>query len=404
MNFRFYYYTTIAMPYYFFAGKSDNNGKTNEWMSKIAGQGCYTFPLESEPKRFKSGTLDQLMALTEILNKQDLFIEGLVKKVLKMLEDTQQSKADSNILWGGQKYPIEQFFGKFAWEDSKFPRSKSIVELISIILEKVNQMDNQLKKSYADFTETKNMLISYQKKSEGNYLSRDLLDVLCSEAKVNPNDFIDSHYLCTAIAILNKNQVEIWKANYEKIELFEYVDKGTSKPLTCSVVVPGSSKFLDMADKEGNQLYRVVLLRKHLPQFIASAKSKHKIIVREFKYDKVKYDGDKKKKEELSVKLKSLETAIIKSCEAIYSDMLLASMHMKSLRVHVESVLRWGIPPKYFTCIIKPALGKDKILFKNLIMQFAETKDLKVYGSKEEISESEDYYPFILVQCGAISG
>ena len=41
-------------------------------------------------------------------------------------------------------------------------------------------------------------------------------------------------------------------------------------------------------------------------------------------------------------------------------------------------------------------------MLKNLITQFAETKNLKVYGSKEEIGEAKDYYLFILIPFGLI--
>ena len=89
------------------------------------------------------------------------------------------------------------------------------------------------------------------------------------------------------------------------------------------------------------------MLKKHKPQFIASAESKYKIRVRESKYDKIKYDADKKRTEELSVKLK---VAIIKFC----GDMLLGSMRMKTVGVHVISVFD-GVSTKVFCCIIYQA-------------------------------------------------
>ena len=69
------------------------------------------------------------------------------------------------------------------------------------------------------------------------------------------------------------------------------------------------------------------------------------------------------RREELLVKLKSIEPVIMKSCEDIYSDMLLASLNTESAcRVYVKI----GYFIKYFTCIIKSGLGYNKILFKNL--------------------------------------
>ena len=80
-------------------------------------------------------------------------------------------------------------------------------------------MDNQLKKSYADSTETKHAYFFISKKIKSQ-LSLATYEMQ-SETKSNYNDFMDSHYLCKAISILNKNQTELWRASYEKLKLFE---------------------------------------------------------------------------------------------------------------------------------------------------------------------------------------
>ena len=45
--------------------------------------------------------------------------------------------------------------------------------------------------------------------------------------------------------------------------------------------------------------------------------------------------------------------------------------------------------------------GKEKKTIQNLIKLFTQSKDDKgMYGTKEEIGEAEDYFPFIMIPFG----
>ena len=73
---------------------------------------------------------------------------------------------------------------------------------------------------------------------------------------------------------------------------------------------------------------------------------------------------------------------------------------MKVVRIYIDSILRFGIPPKFFTGLIKAEKGKDKQIVKGLTELFVDDNMKEFYGSKEDLGDGEDYYPFSLVYLG----
>lgn len=76
----------------------------------------------------------------------------------------------------------------------------------------------------------------------------------------------------------------------------------------------------------------------------------------------------------------------------------MALMHLKVMRTYIDGVLRFGIPPKFYIGIMKPGKGQDKKLLKALSDAFADPNMKEMYGTKEESNDTEDFWPFVLVQ------
>jgi len=88
-------------------------------------------------------------------------------------------------------------------------------------------------------------------------------------------------------------------------------------------------------------------------------------------YNVEEYEEERKRLGELTEKIKITETDLKKNCEIVYSALFESMMHLKVLRGHIESVLRWGVPPKYLLSIVKAQAGKEKKMQQNLIKLFA---------------------------------
>jgi hypothetical protein len=197
----------------------------------------------------------------------------------------------------------------------------------------------------------------------------------------------------------------LWETSYEKLENF---------------VVPRSSKWLGVQDNDGNQLWTVVLFRKNAEAFLAKARSQLKISVRTCEYNEAAFLEEKKARGKLTEEIRQDEAALQLECETVYSALFEYLIHMKVLRTHIECVLRWGIPPKYFLCALRvfflhihrcsppPERRRRSSTTSSTsspkhVPQLAHppiAQERTMYGSKEELGETEDYYPFIIIPLG----
>lgn len=85
-------------------------------------------------------------------------------------------------------------------------------------------------------------------------------------------------------------------------------------------------------------------------------------------------------------------------CVFNFTELFMALMHVKVMRIFVDGVLRFGIPPRFFMGVVRPSKGRDKQLVENMIKAFADPTMSEMYGSKDEVGDGEDFYPFVLVQ------
>lgn len=101
-------------------------------------------------------------------------------------------------------------------------------------------------------------------------MTKDVSDVIHSDPNIKAeNLFVEvhnTHFLSTIVAIVHKYVYihEFWrKINYiyrSKVELFSHAYERLVRDSEIPAVVPGSLRYLGIEDKEGNQLYRIVVL------------------------------------------------------------------------------------------------------------------------------------------------
>lgn len=72
-------------------------------------------------------------------------------------------------------------------------------------------------------------------------------------------------------------------------------------------------------------------------------------------------------------------------------------MHLKVMRVFIDGVLRFGIPPRFYIAIIRPNKGQDKKVLEVLNQTFADKNMMEMYGTKDDTNDSEDFFPFVNV-------
>lgn len=59
-------------------------------------------------------------------------------------------------------------------------------------------------------------------------------------------------------------------------------------------------------------------------------------------------------------------------------------MHLKVMKIFIDGVLRFGIPPNFYLGIIRPEKNQDAKIMKNLLTSFAEEHLKDMYGEKTD--------------------
>jgi V-type H+-transporting ATPase subunit C len=74
----------------------------------------------------------------------------------------------------------------------------------------------------------------------------------------------------------------------------------------------------------------------------------------EFEYDSEKYVQNQLNLSKFKTELTNLNMRIFNACAWNFQELFHALIHLKVMRIYVDGVLRFGIPPKFFIGILKP--------------------------------------------------
>jgi V-type H+-transporting ATPase subunit C len=98
------------------------------------------------------------------------------------------------------------------------------------------------------------------------------------------------------------------------------------------------------------------------------------------------------KMEQLQVEVDNMRSGLTRWCKTHYGEAFVAWMHIKVIRVFVESVLRYGLPVDFTAVLYKVASGKEVMLVNALDKAFGET----VKGDDD--LDEEEYHDFVLIK------
>lgn len=364
--------------------KSSDAAAFKNIQSNIIGTGTKAVgdinSVKLDKSQFKIGTLDQLVKLNDALVKVDLTLESIIRKIQKQSEEVSKD-LKLQIETSDSTLDISDYIQSFIWDDTKFPRSRSLIDIAQIISEKMQSIDTDMKKYLEEYTVLKNQYFQFKKKEDGNYLSRDLGDVIYGKIK-QQNFVLESKYLRNVIIIVNKSKLDNFDKSYES------VGEG---------VVPRSARDLGVEDKDGNHLIRVVVMENSADTFLIKCKQKIGFTAKPFEYDQESYQKELEEAKVVEGKLNKVTGKLEKRCYFSFSELYISSIHLKIMRTYIDGVLRFGIPPKFLLTVVNSKSGYEKKVLKQLTDEFADSKMRDMYGTKEEIGDSEDFFPFVYV-------
>lgn len=145
--------------------------------------------------------------------------------------------------------------------------------------------------------------------------------------------------------------------------------------------MPRSSKKLF---EDGDQvMVNVTMFQKVVDTFKIKCRDR-KYMVRDFQYDENTISKDNEQLKTLEQNKKDKFGPLVRWLKINFSESFMAWIHIKALRVFVETVLRYGLPVNFQAMIIKPQKKNAKKLreiFDNMYSHLSASSDL----SKKEV-------------------
>ncbi|XP_075304743.1 V-type proton ATPase subunit C 1-A [Odontesthes bonariensis] len=293
----------------------------------------------------KVGILDSLLSVSDDLSKLDTLTESVIKTTCQCMKEVMEPSSDKvleNALANG--VDLMSYVTKFQWDKAKYPTALPLSNLADLINKEVLLVETELKSRAAAYNRVKANLQSLEHKLEGNMQTRSLNGI------IRKQDLVVSEYLTTLLVVVSRGSYLLWEKSYESFSAF---------------VVPRSSRKL-LEDGEGG-LFSVTLFKRAVCEFKTKAQES-KFIVREYSFDL----EEKKQQEltQLSTHKKEQYGIFVRWLKVNFSQVFIAWIHLKALRVFVESVLRYGLPVNYQALLLQTDKKRSKKLKDELSSLF----------------------------------
>lgn len=362
--------------------------------------------------------------MSDDLVKTDTVVEGIVRKIEKTSAELFEKRVPDLTVGG---VPSQRYIQQFAWDSAKYPNRRPLKELVSLIAGGAAGIEEELKQLSQSFADKQQALSDAKRKKGGNLMQADLNDVL-NEDIMRKVNVVDSEYLKTVFVAIPKSQKENFESTIDQLaadlvgyggpdwtrdpsKLGEPISFGSQvdrHQKRGSPVVPGSAQVVH-AD-EDTMLYAVTILKSQyeagyyegdnfqpgtkidFEEEFAKACREKRYVLREFKWDSSAASKSAMALEQLQVEVDGMKSALMRWCKTHYGDAFVAWMHIKVIRVFVESVLRYGLPVDFTAVLYKVHPGKDIQLTQALDKSLGNVVD-------EDIEDDGDeYHDFVLLK------
>lgn len=163
-----------------------------------------------------------------------------------------------------------------------------------------------------------------------------------------------------------------------------------------AVIVPGAVKAVNVTDKDGNGVYRIVAYQDQAEDVVKACR-KQSISARIFNFNQEQWQEDKKTYGILQETYQNKTNTLHKLASDQFQEMFSALMHLKVIRAYIDGVLRFGIEPKFMIGVVLPKRGTEKKILLEMTDCLAQEDLKEMYGEKIDASEADDYWPFVCI-------
>ncbi|CCW61232.1 unnamed protein product [Phytomonas sp. EM1] len=345
-------------------------------------------PLEQTFRYFsipmlKIGTLDSLMEASDKLTKLDAQMETSVKRLVGLMEEI--SGKPRNIVTTfrinqTQEMSPSGYLKNFMWSTQQFDPQDSILLLIDK-LDKINQSaEERVRVKLTEYNDLRNKILVANKKLDGNLSIRPIHE-LVDRSRSDSQSIVDTDLLVTVFVAVPVSQQKEWLHEYWRMN--EYV-------------CPQSNHVI--AEDKEYVLNSVVVFRKVADDF-KSACRKKRYVVREIAKDNDFSPAELKDTQQLEERKRKTLYALLWQQ---YCVCFVAWIHLKAMRVFVESVLRYGLPSLFVSFVLDASSDKEVEVRKRIIQLYAEFSSPLEIDSVLNVGALQQEYPYVSLKVSNI--
>jgi V-type H+-transporting ATPase subunit C len=359
-------------------------------VSNSFGSTCKKFDFPN----LKVGTLDTLMLLSDELDKYDKHADIAIRRIVRSWTNDvsgdgsvgeEETTVDQlKVDMGGGDVDAFQGLQSFHWQEERFPHKTNLPELAATIHRQICELDDEVKENLGKFAQLRNAINALKRKSGGNLLVKDLngiVDQKCYVQKVNESGQVIgdiSEKIVPVFVVVPKQRKDDFDATYES---------------KSREVVPRSWK--QITEDDSYILGRVLHLDCPSLQSYKQALNDSKFTVREFNYDSQAVEDNKAERDSLIEKEKKAKDHAKSTLQMAFSEVFLCHLHLKAVRVFVESVLWYGIPVNFQSMVIQVNERKESGLSQALDKGFADAKGSTAASDSNAEGKEDDDHPFV---------
>lgn len=330
-------------------------------------------------------SLDAMLRTSDDIAKYQHEIEGFLKIMEKRAADL--GITDLNVIIRNKPYKIKECLVQFSWDEQKYPKSGKTIDSV---LDKINDKFNNTKNNYKTKLDDYNLEIEKLKQKQKSeldariFMKKDYREIISKKKLID--ELPQTDFLTSLLVFVSISNVDLFKEKYQT--------------LLADTVLPGSGLQLCSGEDDKVRMFRVVLMRHRLEEYQSELRRIIKANSKEFDPEEIKIlPMLLQEQNTIEANIEEKRTNLSQSILSYYSEVYNAIIHLMYLRVYVEATLKY---PKneYHSLLVIPEEGKEQKIVNSILKKESSTENKGWYGTKEEIKDSEDFFPFVLVKLG----
>ena len=365
---------------------TDNSGKRQ--IQNALPSSIKIYDVEIEMGRFKLGSLDAMLQGLDRITKLETQTENFLKRLEKIYSELEPEKSlyslTIDVLHAGP-ITLLKYLQNFTWDDSNYSRNSTLPNQIKMIEEKMESLDKILRIRQQSYQETKSKLSGAGEKKDtlSSFLNGDLNDLIFDlvnkkQLKSPETIFKNTKFLQSVIVFVPRSQIEQFQMNYE---------------LETEYIVPESLVVIN--ENFDFVMTHVLSFKRGLEEVKSSFKRNYSAVSREYEMnlEGAKFKESEKKKigEQNLTDRNQLKNSVLET----FKELIVMLLHVKMYKMVIDSNLRFGSPQNFNMEVLVFDKGKEQRIIQELIKSFAEKEKLEFYGTKEQLNDIEDFFPFV---------